>query len=359
MIPPTSTSIYNPSTTSVAAGIAEPQNEPANTTSQTLPKEVSTPSSSTAVSTGKMLCPDFCEAFNCNVSACVHCKLYCGATCAYRKRNHDDSVDTSARTASCSAPMFDDVTKQVLRREWWYHYPLLGRPLRPENAPLFVDHNGDGVLDMAQFSHMLLLAESHVDQKGAVVHELVNATNRIYLVGNNSDNHGSNIVDLDGDGVLDLIIAVGGGLGGLLLDDKASDSTDNVLMWGENLLDMTTGKTTTVFRGGKATAKAAGIEMHLARGRFNYVFDANGDGRLDIFFAADRPRTNYLVPGVLMINQGNRTFKKDRLVSEYSKAMILTDVDGDGFANEFVITRYVVNSLSVWIQSHLILTHLI
>jgi hypothetical protein len=254
--------------------------------------------------------------------------------------------------------MFDDVTKQVLRNEWWFHYPRLGRPLRPENAPLFVDHNRDGVLDMAQFSHMLLLAESHVDREGAAVPELVNAANRINLLGNNSDNHGSNIVDLDGDGVLDLLIAVGGGLGGLLLEDKASDSTDNMLLWGENLFDVETEKNTTVFRGGKATAKAAGIEMRLARGRFNYVFDADGDGRLDIFFAVDRPRTNYLVPGVLMINQGNRTFKKDPLMSEYSKAMILTDVDGDGFANEFVITRYVMSSTSVWIQSHLILTHL-
>eukprot|EP00957_Ditylum_brightwellii_P094811 7220461-Ditylum_brightwellii.AAC.1 len=75
--------------------------------------------------------------------------------------------------------------------------------------------------------------------------------------------------------------------------------------------------------------------MRSARGRFNYILDVNNDGLLDIFFSTDRPKINALTPGYLFINQGNRTWKKDNVVSEYSTSMLVTDVDGDGFANEF------------------------
>lgn len=71
----------------------------------------------------------------------------------------------------------------------------------------------------------------------------------------------------------------------------------------------------------------------------NFLFDANGDGLLDIFLAADRPFSNDVIPGLMLINQGNRRWKQDPNLREYSKAMLLTDVDLDGFANELVVTR--------------------
>ena len=71
----------------------------------------------------------------------------------------------------------------------------------------------------------------------------------------------------------------------------------------------------------------------------SYLWDANSNGLIDFYFAAERPRVDVLVPGVLFINQGDRTWKENRDVSEYSQAMILTDADGDGLANEFVVTR--------------------
>ena len=207
-----------------------------------------------------------------------------------------------------------------------------------------MDYNNDGVLDLYQGSHAMVLAESFIplddnsaDNNGP--YELRRMNSRIQMTNKATDTHGSNIVDLDGDGILDLLVAVGGGLGGILLDGKESDATDNMILWGEYQLNENTGKNVTIFRGGKAAAQDAGIDMRLARGRMNYIIDVNGDGLLDIYFAADRGRVHVLTPGKLFINQGDRTWKEEEGVSEYSAAMILTDVDGDGFANELVITR--------------------
>jgi hypothetical protein len=41
----------------------------------------------------------------------------------------------------------------------------------------------------------------------------------------------------------------------------------------------------------------------------------------------------------LLINQGNRKWKKDEGMMEYSRTMMVTDADGDGFAEEFLINR--------------------
>lgn len=79
--------------------------------------------------------------------------------------------------------------------------------------------------------------------------------------------------------------------------------------------------------------------MRLGRSRFNYLFDANSDGLLDVFGAHDRRVSNQIRPGVLLINQGNRKWKRDEGMMEYSKTMMVTDADGDGFAEEFLINR--------------------
>lgn len=71
-----------------------------------------------------------------------------------------------------------------------------------------------------------------------------------------------------------------------------------------------------------------------------YLFeDANGDGLLDIFVSQNRRIDNEIAPGVLLINQGNRTWKEDKSVMEFSNSAIWTDADGDGIANEFMIPR--------------------
>ena len=48
---------------------------------------------------------------------------------------------------------------------------------------------------------------------------------------------------------------------------------------------------------------------------------------------------NLIAPGVLMINQGNRTWAEDRSMMEFSSTMLLTDADGDGLAQEIMVAR--------------------
>ena len=48
---------------------------------------------------------------------------------------------------------------------------------------------------------------------------------------------------------------------------------------------------------------------------------------------------NEVAPGILLINQGNRKWKEDRSMMEFANTMIVTDADGDGFANEIMINR--------------------
>jgi len=65
----------------------------------------------------------------------------------------------------------------------------------------------------------------------------------------------------------------------------------------------------------------------------------NGDGLIDIFASQNRRIDNIVSPSVLLINQGDRTWKEDRSMMEFPSTMILTDADGDGIANEVMIIR--------------------
>ena len=132
------------------------------------------------------------------------------------------------------------------------------------------------------------------------------------------DAHGCVIADLDGDGHLDILISNGGGQGILEEGNDPIMSYDNLLLWGEQAKD---GYNYTVFRGGRESARKAGVEMRLGRGRYMHVLDVNGDGLLDLFSAQDRVVTNKIVPGILLINQGGRRWKKD------TSMMALTDVN--------------------------------
>ena len=134
---------------------------------------------------------------------------------------------------------------------------------------------------------------------------------------------------------MDILIASGGLQGKKVDNSKLLKSRDNFLFWGE--ADSISG--TTIFRGGRKEAEKAGVNMRNGRGRFNYIFDANNDGLLDIFTSQNRRVSNELEPGILLINLGNRTWSKDSSMREYSSAMMLTDADGDGFAQEFLLNR--------------------
>ena len=53
----------------------------------------------------------------------------------------------------------------------------------------------------------------------------------------------------------------------------------------------------------------------------------------------DRRVSNVLAPGIMLVNQGDRKWKEDTMMQEYTRAMLLTDVDGDGLAQELMIQR--------------------
>lgn len=128
------------------------------------------------------------------------------------------------------------------------------------------------------------------------------------------------------------MISSGGGKG-----KTTSIGKDNLLLWGTKVWD--NGEWITVFTGGRKTARAAGVHMRNGRGRVNYMMDVNGDGLVDIFCMQDRRKDNEVTPGILLINQGDRTWKEDPNMMEYTRALLITDADGDGIAQEIVLNR--------------------
>jgi len=152
------------------------------------------------------------------------------------------------------------------------------------------------------------------------------------------DPHGQLVVDLDGDGINDILIASGGGRGNEK-SDAFRRSRYNFLLWGEHATDTTTSQTITIFKGGRNVAEEANVHMRDVRGRINYIMDMNNDGKLDIFGLSDRRVSNVLAPGIMLVNQGDRTWKEDIMMQEYTRAMLLTDADGDGIAQELMLHR--------------------
>lgn len=145
------------------------------------------------------------------------------------------------------------------------------------------------------------------------------------------DCHGSTFADMDGDGVLDLFISVGAGMGAL-----DSIRNDNLLFWGQR----SQGEDTLPHLvGGREAARAAGIHGANARGRFMIVTDANRDGMLDLFPISDVRVDDILAPTPLLVNNGNRTFSNHLQMQEYTRTILLTDADGDGHAQEYMVFR--------------------
>lgn len=328
------------------------------------------------------------SADTCISFMCSSCGLHCDKTCNVTIKETCASICSEDRCSlkkckgcefcatpgdACPLNTFIDVTSELFPKNenYWYKWTHSGRPYTHEGAPLFVDLNNDGRLDyfssmhghpLNTFEERMELGESVptnftkdgiINQSNSTMQRLRPISERIIIEDPISfrsiDPHGQNIVDLDGDGILDILISSGGDQGSRdkEIHPKNEDSIqdidvewkDNFLLWGEQGTDALTGEPVTLFRGGRVAAHMAGVNMRDGRGRVNYLIDVNGDGLLDIFCLQDRRISNELAPGVLLINQGNRTWKEDPTMSEYTRSMMLTDADGDGFAQEIVISR--------------------
>jgi len=260
--------------------------------------------------------------------------------------------------------------------DYFYKWKHSGKPYPHEGSPLFVDFNNDGLLDYFNSMHAHNIDRNGYHRMELALTASVNATSvsrkisagSLLVVSNriintestidDMDPHGEVMVDLDNDGYLDLFIVSGGSEGGEFPDEYYASTRDNFLFWGEpsnatkykfygddssnnnsiSYKDIDGGPIT-IFVGGRNMARISGVEGRYGRTRIGYLLDVNNDGLLDIFCMQDRRVTNLVAPGILLINQGNRTWKEEASMTEFSRAMILTDADGDGFANEFLINR--------------------
>jgi hypothetical protein len=308
------------------------------------------PSKSCRIRQGK--CAFWCDTEDdCSKSFCEGCK-FCP----------QPNITIPNEAISCPIATFQDETSTLFstNSNYWKQWNHSGMPYPHEGAPLFVDINGDNVLDyfnsmhghpMNKFSNRMELGlslprRSSTESYTYTLHEI---SERIINTDANNetiDAHGEVIADLDGDGFLDILISNGGGRGepSIISADDTDDTNinqdyGNWLFWGEAATDDLTNEPITVFKGGRDAARLAGVDMKMGRGRFNYLLDVDANGLLDIFHSQDRRIDNLITPGILLINQGDRTWKKDESMKEYARTMMITDADGDGFAREFLINR--------------------
>lgn len=316
-------------------------------------------------------CPNVCWNGNfCGDDRCKGCFFKCpDEKCRKRQTSCERSCYTSSDCSSdarcrgcvfcrnveesCSIATFEDDRNifDVNDSLYWNQWLHSGQPYFHAGAPVFFDVNDDNKLDYfnPMHGHPKILNEFKNRMElglGTLVGDRLSISDyseRFVCTDVDCDNtmidmHGSVVMDLNGDGISDIYISNGGGGSNIVRDDK-SLNFDNWLFWGEKQIDLESGKEITVFRGGREAARMANLDMQLGRGRFNYIFDANNDGLLDVFSAQDSRVSNKLRPGVLLVNQGNNSWKEDEGMKEYSRTMILTDADGDGYARELIINR--------------------
>jgi len=314
----------------------------------------------------------FCiDGTNCHDIRCSGCDFTCGGQCLINNKRtcrtwcKTDScgektcagcIFCNGNESKCPLATFQDVSISMFSQDpsYWYVPVHSGYPYLHHNTPTFVDIDDDGILDYFNSMHghrivnetgslnnrmELALTKSSPNEDGKQVLESIaerivfedDPQDFISVDGLFIDAHGQNIVDLDGDGILDLYISQGGRYG-LPTDNPAM--FDNLLLFGEK-----NANGDVVFRGGRTQALKSGVNMRHGRGRISYILDVNGDGLLDMFVQQSRRVDNIIAPGVLLINQGNRTWIEDQSMMEYVNTMLLTDADGDGVTNEIMMIR--------------------
>lgn len=255
--------------------------------------------------------------------------------------------------ATADAKYFKDITKSGMLPKTWEANRHSKAPYMHINGPQFADLNHDGCVDWVSNNHHAALKGrdpctnwdfGYFDPKTsksakAPRFKSAPADNCEYQRSSldeysGVDSHGTIVADFDGDKILDLLV---------MTDFFATVSNpgfgDNVLMWGSK----GSGRATS-FKGGRKTARNAGLDNQQCRSRGALLLDANGDGKLDIFFqcvpAYRLDGKNLHRPGKLMLNKGNRKFQAASGLEEYSHSAIVTDADKDGKAEELMIFRY-------------------
>lgn len=342
------------------------------------------------------LLPPQCKTINtetCAANSCLY-KTDCNKPkckfCFYCNSNTKSKSKSKSSTSQCQLQItFRDYTEQIFSKTtptYFNRFKHSGKPYFHDGPPLFFHHDGDYKLDYfnSMHGHPLFTNQDLTNRMELAIGEgtfsnddnlynihndttLQSNTTGTHLSSNENDDgynlrqisnqiiiqeskqkmrqldlHGSVIADLDQDGFLDLYISNGGNGGYIESDFKYQEAYDNLLFWGEpstTMFDTHTGKPMTTFRGGRQAAIDANVNMRRGRGRFVYLLDVNHDGLLDLFVSQDRSISNYLSPGYLLINEGNRKWKKDENMQEYARTLMLTDANGDGFADEIVINR--------------------
>ncbi len=196
--------------------------------------------------------------------------------------------------SQCSLGTFRDVTDSFFSGEdekYWHHWLRSGKPHWHFSSALMVDLNGDSVLDYFTSMHGTMYND---DENGSsadiqvgttIINEsdlerpihVKDASWKIQIDDPHEesegyvgiiDKHGDFVGDLDNDGVLDILIMSGGGSGKRIPYPK---SKDNILLFGEKIVDDDTGTEMTVFTGGRKQALSAGLEGRMGRGRISYV----------------------------------------------------------------------------------------
>ena len=206
-------------------------------------------------------------------------------------------------------------------------------------TPSFVDLDGDGVLDLLHSGHYRSKDAQWWTVGRCAVHAgsggwaCTNASAQLLEFDDHVDDravdtHGTVVADFDGDGQLDMYASVGADRGAKSTTGRVH-THDNMLFWGDGGGKMV---------GGQDAAFAANVEFSHHRGRHTVVADFDGDGLLDLFPMADRRTDAVLVPGAMRLNLGARSFAPGS-IREYGRSAIMTDADGDGYAEEFVVQR--------------------
>lgn len=177
--------------------------------------------------------------------------------------------------------------------------------------------------------------ESHVSATDDVtLEEIKDTQGRLWQ----ADTHGFAVLDLDGDGRLDVMATIGANHG-----VGKSPHDRNFLLWGDG------NDTHWRWTGGREEAIVAGVDSFMGRSRGITFFDADNDGVLDMYIANVAREDDLIVPSEMLVSHGrNRRWEhavgnrfrwapsKAGPLAQYSVKAVMADIDADGHMNELV-----------------------